>query len=113
MTSGLATLILYAYLGIVRHRCRKGRASPASVKRASFAVEVAFSAFLLALLITTLYNAFRAEPWVQHIAWIPGVVDFSGAVSSVVLAVKAERIQKNEIANKRVDHYGSSAEDGV
>jgi hypothetical protein len=103
MTSGLAALLLYVYLGIARHRSRKGRTSQVSVKRAYFAVEVAFSAFLLSAMLTLLFKMFRAGTWGHPVCMLPGIVDITGAIAAVTLAVRAERIHRKESAIRTSD----------
>ena len=103
MISGLTSLLLYAYLGIVRHRNRKGQASRASVTRAYVAVGIAFFSFLLVALLTTLLNSFRTTPWVHSISPLPGAIDVTGAIVSVAVAARAEWIQRKETANKALE----------
>ena len=100
MMSGFTTLFLYVYLGVMRHRLRKGRADESFVERAYSSVELTFSFFLIGLISATFLNAFRDESWVQWFCWLPTMADIAGAIAGLSLGFKTERLYKKKTANQ-------------
>ena len=96
MTSALASLILYVYLGVTRHRHRLGRASKAEVCSALTAAGTAFGCLLLTMMLAVVFMAFQGEDWATVVAILAGVSDVGGAVTALILGIRTEKIYRKK-----------------